>query len=139
VFASHAIALANRSHEPNQSKNCKFHEDLSKTGNDGRPFQPQVVHPVRRGARAGNLGEKRTTPGVLVVHDRNGSVFNWLQLLKKLPNLTVLGAINHPSLHLAPRDLSVSSLLRQRESCLSLFILDLYELYRSTSQRQIHV
>jgi hypothetical protein len=93
-------------------------------------------HPVRRGARAGNLGEKRTTPGALVVHDRNGSV-QLATITEKLPNLTVLGALNHPSLHLAPRDLSVSSLLRQRESCLSLFILDLYELYRSTSQRQI--
>ena len=63
--------------------------------------------------------------------------FNWLQLLKKLPNLTMLGALEASLLHLAPRNLSVSSLLRQRGSCLSLFILDLYELYRSISQRQI--
>ena len=70
------------------------HEDPNKTGTMDGLFSLSV-HPVGRGARAGNLGEKRN-PGALVVHDRNGSV-QLATVAEKLPNLTLLGVLDHPS------------------------------------------
>ena len=59
-------------------------------------FSASAFIPFDVELRAGNLGEKRTTPerwSYMIGMDR----FNWLQLLKKLPNLTVLGALDRPS------------------------------------------
>src|SRR5256885_6829535 len=60
-FASQAIALANRSHAPNWREIANSMRIPTKTGTMNGLFSLSV-HPVRRGARAGDLGEYRTTP-----------------------------------------------------------------------------
>jgi len=135
VFASQTIALANRSHEPNWSEVANSMRIPTKLETMDGLFQPQCSSRSTWSSRGEPRRESEAPErwSYMIGMDR----FNWLQLLKKLPNLTMLGALEASLLHLAPRNLSVSSLLRQRGSCLSLFILDLYELYRSISQRQI--